>query len=129
MDTRPVRFIDEEVEVGFDRPPVLEKRPGCPDQFVWGERVFRIVEMVKEWHNYRRRGRMASNMREEHARTAARRGSWGVGRDYYRVRTEDGRLFDLYYDRAPKDAYRRKGAWYLFRELADDGPEQEIRNG
>ncbi len=71
---------------------------------------------------------MAKNMRPEHARTAERRGSWGVGRDYYRVRTETGRLFDLYYDRAPKDARRRKGAWYLFRELIEEdlGPEGEL---
>jgi hypothetical protein len=61
---------------------------------------------------------MTSNMRPEHAAVAERRGSWGVGRDYYRVLTDSGRIFDIYYDRAPKDAGRRKGAWFLYRELA-----------
>ena len=58
-------------------------------------------------------------MRESHARAASRRGSWGVGRDYYRVRTDDGRIFELYYDRAPGDAGNRSGSWYLYRELTE----------
>jgi hypothetical protein len=60
---------------------------------------------------------MAQNMQPAHAAAAERRGSWGVGRDYYRVRTAGGRLFDIYFDRAPKDAGHRKGAWFLYREL------------
>lgn len=50
-----------------------------------------------------------------------RRGSWGVGQDYYRVRTSVGRFFDLYYDRAPKDADQRKGGWFLDKELSEPG--------
>lgn len=111
------RFIGEEIEVGFDRPPLLEKKPGCPDRFTWQEETFEIVEMIKEWHNYRRRGRMAQNMQPAHASIAEQRGSWGVGRDYFRIRTAGGRIFELYYDRAPKDAHRRKGAWFLYREI------------
>lgn len=117
MDAKPLRFIDEPIEVHFDRPPVLEKKPGCPDAFVWDGESYRIVEMLAEWHDYSRKGRMATNMRPDHAAAAERRGSWGVGRDYYRVRTDSGRIFDLYYDRAPKNARNRKGAWVLFREM------------
>jgi hypothetical protein len=61
---------------------------------------------------------MARNMQPQHAAAATRRGSWGVGQDYYRVRTSEGRIFDLYYDRAPQDALRRKGGWFLDREMA-----------
>ena len=50
-------------------------------------------------------------------RSGRTQGSWGQGRVYYRVRTEEGRLFDLYYDRAPK-GQRRAGAWFLWRELS-----------
>ncbi|NIN66282.1 MAG: hypothetical protein GTO63_16635 [Anaerolineae bacterium] len=56
-------------------------------------------------------------MQPEHLRSVRRFGSWGVGRFYFRVRVEDGRVFDLYYDRAPKDAADRQGHWYLWREL------------
>jgi hypothetical protein len=111
------RFIGEEIEVAFDRPPALEKKPGCPDRFIWGEETFEIVEMLREWHDYRRRGRMARNMQPAHLAVAEQRGSWGVGRDYFLVSTGGGRLFEIYYDRAPKDATRRKGAWFLYREV------------
>jgi hypothetical protein len=61
---------------------------------------------------------MAVNMRPSHIATASGRGSWGVGRFYFRVRLESGRIFDLYYDRAPKSADDRKGGWFLLREMA-----------
>jgi hypothetical protein len=111
------RFIAESIEVEFDRPPMLEKKPGCPDRFIWRGEIFVITEKLAEWHDYRRRGRMASNMQPAHAAVAEQRGSWGVGRDYFRVLTTTSRVFELYYDRAPKDADRRKGAWFLYREL------------
>lgn len=117
MELKPVRFISEPVEVQFDRPPLLEKKPGCPNGFTWRGTAYRIAEVLSEWHDYERRGRMARNMKPEHAAVAASRGSWGVGQDYFRVRTENGQFFDLYYDRAPKDAGHRKGAWFLDREL------------
>ena len=50
-------------------------------------------------------------------RSAAQSGSWGVGRIFFRARTDSTRIFDLYYDRAPRSARQRKGGWYLFREL------------
>ena len=119
------RFIGEEVAVEYDTPPMLEKRPGCPDRFAWEQEVFEIEEMLAEWHDYRRRGRMAQNMRDAHLDRAAQRGSWGVGRDFFRVLTASGRIFELYYDRAPKSADDRKGGWFLYREMAasDGGSE------
>jgi hypothetical protein len=117
VEIKPLRFIGEPIEAHFNQAPRLEKKPGCPDSFTWRDKTYQIVELLSEWHDYRRRGRMAINMRPEHAATAARRGSWGVGQDYYRVRTEQGQVFDLYYDRAPKDVDSRKGAWFLDKEM------------
>lgn len=120
MDLEPIRFISERVTVHFDEPPVLEKRPSCPDAFQWEGVTHPIVKILSEWHDYERRGRMAHNMRDSHLSTARRRGSWGVGRHTFRVRTEEGRIFDLYYDRAPDGIDDRKGSWTLFREMAED---------
>jgi hypothetical protein len=117
MAFKPLRFIGEPIQVLFDTPPTLEKKPGCPDGFVWGGETYRVTEVLSEWHDYSRRGRMARNMTPQHAAAPARRGSWGVGKDYYRVRTDHGQVFDLYYDRAPKNAEKRKGEWFLFREM------------
>ncbi len=119
MSYRPKRFIAEKITAMFDEAPLLEKKPGCPDGFTWRADDFQITEVLAEWHDYRRRGRMAHNMREHHARAATRRGSWGVGRDYYRVRTADGHIFELYYDRAPGEVGDRAGSWYLYRELTE----------
>ena len=115
------RFISEPIEVAFDEAPTLEKKPGCPDRFTWRGTTYCIVEMLREWHDYGRRDRMAHNMRPEHAATASGRGSWGVGRDYYRVCTEAGRVFELYYDRAPGRTGSRKGGWFLYREMDTTG--------
>jgi hypothetical protein len=110
------RFILEPIEAVFHNPPALEKSPPCPDAFVWRGEMFLVEEMLETWVDYRRRGRAARNMQPGHLSTAARRGSWGVGRFYYRVRTAGGRVFTLYYDRAPEAAGDRKGHWFLLAE-------------
>lgn len=113
------RYIGQEIQVRFDAPPELTKSPTCPDAVVWEGQHFGIVECLDEWIEYGRRGRMAGNMRAERLPTAARRGSWGVGRFFFHVRLEDGRKFELYYDRAPKAATDREGSWFLRCELDD----------
>ncbi len=113
----PLHFIDEPVQVEFDTPPQREKTPTCPDRFTWNDETFTVSAMLAEWSDFTRRGRAARNMRPSHASVAAGRGSLGVGRFFFRVRTAQGRIFDLYYDRAPKDSDHRKGAWFLYREL------------
>jgi len=116
-----MQFIGEPITAHHDRPPALQKMPGCPDEFVWRGENYRVVEKLSEWHDYGRRGRAAQNMQPQHAAVAAQRGSWGVGRDYFRVRVESGQVFELYYDRAPEGSRLRKGMWYLFR--AGEQPE------
>ncbi len=111
------RFIAEEITAEFDKQPLFEKKPGCPDRFIWREETIQVVEMLAERHDYKRRGRMSRNMQPQHLLVAEQRGSWGVGRTYFKVRVEDGRIFELYYDRAPKGTDHRKGTWFLYREL------------
>ncbi len=119
-DYHPLHFLNEPIEPHFDNPPLLEKIPGRPDGFTWRGKEYRVVELLQEWHDYRRRGRMARNMQPQHAEVASHRGSWGVGVDYFRVRTDSGQIFDIYYDRAPKDASRRKGEWFIYREVGEE---------
>jgi len=120
MMYKPLHFIGQLVEVEFDKEPTLRKKPGSPDRFMWDGQTFQVIELVSQWHDFQRRGRMARNMRPENAAKARRRGSWGVGRFYFRVKTEGGRIFDLYYDRAPKNAADRLGTWFLDRELSEE---------
>jgi hypothetical protein len=113
-----LHFIDESITVEFDVPPVREKSPTCPNRFNWNGEIYQVSEMLAEWNDFTRRGKMARNMRPAHAAVAANRGSLGVGRFFFRVLTQSGQIFDLYYDRAPKDAAHRKGGWFLYREMS-----------
>ncbi len=113
----PLHFISAAIQPLYDTPPVLEKNPGCPNGFVWQGETYQIIRCLREWRDFTRRGRMARNMRPTNQRKAIRRGSVGVGRFYFRVEVQDGRLFDLYYDRAVKNADDRKGHWILQQEV------------
>ncbi|MEP7358551.1 MAG: Cof-type HAD-IIB family hydrolase [Anaerolineales bacterium] len=129
LDYEPLSFIGEAITAGFNRPPMLEKKPGCPDFFVWRGDTYQVQKMLAEWSDYARRGRSARNMQPAHAAVAAQRGSWGVGRYYFHVLAagpegpgSGPRVFEIYYDRAPKGSDYRKGQWFLVSELAERSP-------
>ena len=100
----------------FDSPPTLEKTPTCPQRFIWRGERFAITGVLEQWVDFHRRGKMARNMTPGHIASAARSGSWGVGRFFFRVQVSNGQLFEIYYDRAPHDADHRKGGWFLMGE-------------
>lgn len=117
-----LHFIDEPIEVFFDKPPLFSKKPHAPDAFVWNEKRHEVEELISTWTDFSRRGRMARNMRPHNLRKARSRGSWGVGRFYFRVQVEGGNIFDVYYDRAPHAAGKGEGKWILLRQVR---PHQE----
>jgi hypothetical protein len=117
------RFIGEPIQTEFSGQPLLTKKSGCPDAFRWRGERFAVAELVAEWHDYARRGRMALNMTPAHAQAASRRGSRGVGRDYFTVKTSGGRVFTIYYDRAPRNAAEQAGEWWLVSEETE--PESD----
>ena len=117
MDLKLLHFLDQPIEVTFDKPPVREKTPDCPDGFIWEGKTVRVVEILSEWSDFTRRGRAARSMRPSHAEAASTRGSLNVGRFFFRVRVDMGQIFDLYYDRAMKNMDDRKGQWFVYREL------------
>jgi hypothetical protein len=115
----PIHFFDQPIEPIFDTPPAREKTPDCPNGFIWEDKTYRVTEMLSAWTDFRRRGRMAQNMRPEHAAVASTRGSLNVGRFYFRVKVDTGQIFDIYYDRAMKNVDERKGQWLIYRELEE----------
>ena len=119
MDATVLHFIGAEIEVQFDTPPTYQKAPTCPNGFSWNGKAYRIAACLSEWTDFARRGRSARNMQPAHAAVAARRGSLGVGRYYFRVRTDSAQVFDLYYDREIKSSDDRLGHWFLYRELME----------
>ena len=108
------QFISEEIEVEFDKKLILEKKPPCPISFRWQGEVFDINELIPFWFDYERKGKQARNMRNTHLARARKKGSWGVGRFYFKVRDELGKIVVIYYDRSPKNVLDKKGRWILF---------------
>jgi hypothetical protein len=100
-------FYSEPITVEFEVEPLLEKKPGVPHTFVWRKQPYTIVSVEKEWHNYQRRSTPEMKPRKG--------GSWGVGRDYYQVKTDSGEVFVIYYDRQPRKS--RKGGWILLKKI------------
>lgn len=82
-----VRFIRERV--------LAESHPdtGSPLSFTWKGEELKIQEVVKTWKD--------STVRQiARPKYGAKSRDWWHGGDkvYYRVRTEDGKLFDLLFD-------------------------------
>lgn len=113
MKTVPFHFYDDPIEVVFAKPPTYEKSPTCPQAFNWRGETFEIVEVLEEWADFERHGTMGRNMKPSHLASALRKGSWGVGKFYFRVKAASGQYFELYFDRAPENCDDRKGNWYL----------------
>ena len=116
---QPLHFLDLPIEAVFDTPPAREKTPECPNGFIWENKTYRVVEMLSSWSDFKRRGKMARNMRPAHAEVASSRGSLNVGRFYFRVKVDTSQIFDIYYDRAMKNVDERKGQWFIYRELGE----------
>lgn len=119
MEFIPLHFLDQQIDVVFETPPLLEKSPDCPSGFTWESKTYRVIEMLSSWSDFARRGRMAQNMRPAHAVVASSRGSLNVGRFYFRVKVDTNQIFDIYYDRAMKNVDQRKGQWFVYRELGE----------
>ena len=117
-ENTPIHFLDEQIEVVFNVPPMLEKSPTCPDGFIWNEKTYLVTESLSEWSDFTRRGKMARNMQPAHAAVASTRGSLNVGRFYFRVKVDTDQIFDIYYDRAMKSVDDRKGQWVVYSELS-----------
>jgi hypothetical protein len=115
-------FICEPIEVEFEVVSGLKKRPGPPIRFVWRERSYEVAEILAEWHRYVSQPIPGKRPRY-YIRSAQREGSWGVGRDFYRVRTECGGVYVIYYDRRPKGPEIDSG-WFMY-EVDQPSPRDD----
>lgn len=118
FNLKPIHFINEEIQVQFKQQPVYKRTPTPPDGFVWDGEEFLIKEILLEWKDFGRRGKNAHNMRPTNLLKAANRGSRGVGRFYFRVLTQNERIFQLYFDRADWDTDTQTGSWVLHSEYS-----------
>ncbi len=112
----PVDFLGREIEVRLS-----EDEAAAPLAFRLGSREYKIAEQLTTWEDRGfgnlQRGR---DWRQQQQRR------------YYRVRTEEGEVYELYADWSPVRR-RRKGRahgarWYLHRRLSS-APAEEKGDG
>ncbi len=111
-------IYSEPITVEFEKEPLLEKKTGPPDRVVWRGKLYTIISVENEWHNYDKCGKTEKfyNQKRGNAlKMKSRKGSWGVGKDYYKVKTDTGEVFVIYYDRQPKKV--KKGQWILLKKV------------
>ncbi len=122
------KFIGEEIAVVFNSQPLFSKQPKCPDGFVWRNQKYRIVKILMAWQDFSRRGSQEKNMSPEHAERARLKGSWGVGRYYFRIETSKGEIFEIYYDRAPEKSADRSGHWFVLTKYINNIQQFSVKN-
>ncbi len=101
-----VEFITEPIAVEYDRPPAFPRRPPCPQRLIWRGRRLAVARLLGEWR--RHTPKISS--------TLAR---LGVARVYFRVRLEDDRVYDIYFD-----PVENRGRWYISKEIVGRHPPE-----
>jgi hypothetical protein len=99
-----MEFVSEQIEVK------TEGEVFKPVGFTWRGREFTIGDLERTWQDW------------GYAAGAPVRTNWRLRRhrNYYRVRTTDGRTFEIYLDR--KDQTTKK--WYLYREITSEEQQE-----
>ena len=92
------KFIGSPVKVEFSQEPGYKR----PLALNWNDEGAFVSEVLSRWEDW---GFGAAPPKRRH---------WWQRRHrtYYRVRTTDGRIFELYYDRSRQE-------WFLTREILD----------
>ncbi|MEW6687262.1 MAG: DUF6504 family protein [Candidatus Edwardsbacteria bacterium] len=97
------RFICEKIKVQKDEDAIN------PTSFRWRDKEYRIIEIERKWQDF---GYALGR--------PPKKQSWRARhhRNYYRVKTESGERFEIYFDRGTKRPVRRRfggqeGVWIL----------------
>jgi len=78
-----------------------------PVSFRLGDREYVVSEIIEAWPDH------------GFGRTPLRRKRWWQRhhRNYYRIRTTDGEIFEIYYDRGTNMKHPEYKKWFLTRQL------------
>lgn len=94
-------FIGESIDVA------TRGEPREPVSFVWRDETHVISEILHAWSDW------GFNPATKHRNWRSRR-----HRNYYRIRTEGGPVYEMYLDRGIKPG---REAWILYQQLEEDG--------
>jgi len=99
----PGSFISEPivpVEASFDTGGMARGEPGLPQKFRWRKKEFVVAEVLERW--------------KEHGDCRHGSGERYVRRHGYRVRTADGTVMKLYFQRSQgRGKLRARSRWWI----------------
>ena len=95
------QFIGREIEV------TVSGEVKMPAAFRLGEQEYVIAEILEDWSDY------------GFGKSATGRKRWWQRhhRNYYRVKTATGEIFEIYYDRDTSLSHPELKKWFLTRQL------------
>ncbi len=100
----PSSFVSEPitpVDGSFDTDGMACGEPGLPHQFSWRKQTFTVAEVLERW--------------KEHGNCAHGSGERYVRKHGFRVRTTDGTLFQLYFQRSfGRAKFRTANRWWIY---------------
>ena len=99
-DDALMQMYSEKIEV------TCKGEPSMPVSFRWRDGEFRIERIVRSWQDW---GFPPGSPKRKDWRLRRRR-------NYFKVCTDDGRIFEIYMDRKSPEP-----AWVLYRELGESG--------
>ena len=98
----PSSFVSEPilpVEASFDAGGMARGEPGLPQKFRWRKKDYVVAEVLEQW--------------KEHGDCANGSGERYVRKHGYRVRTTDGTVLSLYFQRTFGRAQPGKQRWWI----------------
>jgi len=106
MEAGPGKFISRAIEV------IRDEKTNDPVSFIWNDREYKITAIIAAWPDW---GFSAG---------APKRKSWRMRRhrNFYRVETAAGEVFELYHDRGLK---LEGGQWILHSRISPAGPDEK----
>lgn len=86
-----------------------------PVSFHLGEREYVIDKILQSWADH------------SFGSLSPQRRRWWLRkhRNYYRVRTTEGEVFEIYYDRGTSQKHAERKKWFLYRKLDVQAVEHE----
>lgn len=87
-----------------------------PVSFCMGEREYMIDEILETWADHS----FGSLLPQQH--------KWWLRRhrNYYRVRTKEGEIFELYHDRGTSLKHPERKKWFLYRKLDAEEAQSKL---
>ncbi len=97
------KFISEPIKPlaeTFQTAAMTRGEPGLPERFVWRDTEYAVAEVLEAW---KETGPCRSGSDEKYLR-----------KHWYKIRTADGMIMTLYFERQARSKSRNKTRWWLY---------------